>query len=194
MPRVGPLRRLAVTASHVASPDEPLPKLRQLPDGSVDPEDLADLDHRIAAAATARDFRLAAQLNDTLEAVRPGRQPLALSDCTHTDEELQVEFFNRNGFCIVDGVYEGERLRQAQAAWLAAQQPVEERWRYVFSTAFRLFSAEFRPILVCFRSALRAEGTGRKAGDGLKYENIDAYRTFFDIPVRTPPPPPVDVA
>jgi hypothetical protein len=131
--------------------------LRQNNDGSIVGADLAKLRERELAAAAACEYRLAAQLHATWEALRP-KPPLRLEDCSPAGVQQQHAFFLKSGFCCIPNVLSGAALGRAQDAWMRAQDQTQREWE-----------------------AAKAGGTGR-ASDNLRYENRDVYRTFFDIP------------
>jgi hypothetical protein len=103
------------------------PLLRQNEDGSILAEDLDLLSQQEHDAATARNYRAAGILHDTLEALRP--QPrLTIEDCSPTDVDEQHAFFLKHGFILIHNILHPEKIPRAQAAWTAAQDRAEASW------------------------------------------------------------------
>eukprot|EP01045_Picozoa_sp_COSAG04_P015627 COSAG04_NODE_1247_length_7582_cov_4.668181_6_plen_267_part_00 len=106
-----------------------LHRLTQEPDGTLAAAELQDLARREGAAAAGRDYRLAAQLRD-LQGVlgpRPGG-PLRPADCSPPGLAEQTRFFLREGFCVLPGAVEPERLRRIQQAWQIAAEKARAQW------------------------------------------------------------------
>ena len=95
--------------------------------GAVLPAELKRLLDAECAAAARSDYVLAAELKRVRDVLAP-RAPASPYDCAPTSVAEQVEFFLRNGFCIVPEVVVGGELRRLQHAWQRAQQPQRERW------------------------------------------------------------------
>ena len=87
------------------------------------------LERREGEAARDRQYRLAAQLRDTIDALTPRQPPLTLADCAPPTPELRRDFFWENGFCVLYGLLQGDALQRAQAAWLAAEPAAERAWQ-----------------------------------------------------------------
>jgi hypothetical protein len=151
----GPAPRAPAGATAAALPA--LDLLEQHDDGSVLPQELEKLRKLEQDAVGKRDYRLAALLRDTTEALRP-KPPLRIEDCAPAGVEAQEEFFQRNGFCVVHDVLTAAQLPRAQAAWAAAQEVAEAEWE-----------------------AEKVGGEGMGGEGGLRFTNRDVYRTFFSI-------------
>ena len=101
--------------------------LQQDATGAVLPAELERLAHAEHEAAAAADYVLAAELKRVRDVLSP--RPLASPlDCAPTTPETQIEFFLRNGFCIVPAVVAGDQLKRLQTAWDKAQAPERARW------------------------------------------------------------------
>ena len=90
-----------------------LHKLAQKPDGSVEPRELEELATRERAAAESRDYRLAAQLRDLQEVLRPSS--LKLRDCMPPTVDEQYAFFLKQGFCVLPDVLAPPQLRSVSS-------------------------------------------------------------------------------
>ena len=113
-----------------AATPPPLPHarlLRQNDDGSVLPEDLAMLRREEEEAVAARDYRRAALLAATEEALRP-KPRLTAEECSPTGVEAQHAFFLEHGFVFLRDVLPPEMLPRAQAAWTAAEERAQAEW------------------------------------------------------------------
>lgn len=136
-----------------------LHKLAQKPDGSVEPRELEELATRERAAAESRDYRLAAQLRDLQEVLRPSS--LKLRDCMPPTVDEQYAFFLKQGFCVLPDVLAPPQLREIQSAWERIVPGVRAKWKL--------------------------EKRGGEGISGIKFQKPpegfpDIYRTFFDIP------------
>jgi hypothetical protein len=95
--------------------------------GAVLPAELERLAHAEREAANCSDYLLAAELKRVRDVLTP-RPAVSPLECAPRTTEEQVEFFLRNGFCIVPEVVVGDQLRRLQGAWDAAAAPEHERW------------------------------------------------------------------
>jgi hypothetical protein len=103
-------------------------RLRQDPvTGEVLPSELGRLAAEERVAAAAADYQLAQELRRLREVLAP-RPRASPFDCAPRTTEEQVEFFLRNGFCIVPEVVCGEQLQRLQQAWDKAAAPERVRW------------------------------------------------------------------
>jgi hypothetical protein len=86
------------------------------------PEDVAMLEGLEADAVRRRDYRLAANLRDTLDALtpRPGG-PLTLADVAPEGVNAQLSCFWENGFVVLHDLLQGDELERARVAWLRAE-------------------------------------------------------------------------
>eukprot|EP01052_Picozoa_sp_SAG31_P037626 SAG31_NODE_4890_length_2882_cov_3.387352_2_plen_215_part_00 len=96
-------------------------QLEQDDSGFLVPEDVAMLEQLEAEAVKQRDYRLAAQLRDTIDVLTPqrtdGRQ-LTLADFAPQGLSAQLSCFWESGFVVLHGLLQGDDLKRARAAWL----------------------------------------------------------------------------
>ena len=138
-------------------------RLAQGPDGRVAEAELAALAGREAVAVAGRDYRLAAQLRDLQEVLRPRPAgPLkAVRDCAPRAVEDQLGFFLKQGFCVLPNAVQPALLQRLQAAWRQPEAAAREQWQ-----------------------------RDRAGGGGIRGQNFAVapvggprvHRTFFDIP------------
>ena len=101
--------------------------LRQQDDGSVVAEDFGRLEQMERSAVARQNYRQAALLHATVEALRR-KPPLTREKCTPAGIDAQEDFFLRNGFVVVNGVLAPEQLSRARIAWASAQMHVQKDW------------------------------------------------------------------
>lgn len=128
---------VAAAATHARSALSPhlaeqmtLPRqLSQNDNGFLVPRDVAMLEELEAEAAARRDYRLAAQLRDTLDVLtpRPGGA-LVLADVAPEGVSAQLSCFWENGFVVLHGLLHDEALERAQAAWLRAEPSYRDKF------------------------------------------------------------------
>ena len=116
----GPLERSP--SPHLAEQMTLPRQLEQDDSGFLVPEDVAMLEALEAEAVGRREYRLAAQLRDTLDVLTPrAGGPLTLADVAPEDPLDALRCFWENGFCVFHGLLEGTALERARAAWLRAE-------------------------------------------------------------------------
>ena len=122
---------VALGVACAAAPPPPvevlLPRLRQHDDGQLLAEDLDTLRQDELTAARVQNYRQAALLHDTYQALRPQRR-LTLAECAPTDVEAQHAFFLEHGFLLIHNIIQPEQVARAQAAWNVAQERAEAAW------------------------------------------------------------------
>ena len=102
--------------------------LQQDDDGGVATEDLEHLEQLKVTAVARQDYRQAAWLHSTVEALRRRPSIWTREQCMPVDLCAQVDFFLRNGFVLVDSVLGPEQLDRAREAWNTAQVPIQRDW------------------------------------------------------------------
>ena len=124
-----PLPRTSTLSPHLAEQMTLPRQLSQDDSGFLVPADVAMLEQLEAEAVARRDYRLAAQLRDTLDVLtpRPGG-PLVLADVAPEGVSAQLSCFWKNGFVVLHGLLHGEALERAQAAWLRAEPSCREKF------------------------------------------------------------------
>jgi hypothetical protein len=175
-----------VGAQHREAPRQLIRKLEQSSDGTLTAAALRQLRKQEAELVASRKYREAAMVADMLGALGPRQQPPILADCTHSEVPDQIEFFLENGFCVIEGVLEGESLERAQAAWLRAEEPERRRWDAARAENLRLRGHVARPAdadspIAHYKGY---EGSGRLLANGTApYDNGVSYpQSTFDLP------------
>lgn len=117
------------TSPHLAEQMTLPRQLYQDDSGFLVSEDVAMLEKLEAEAASRRDYRLAAQLRDTLDVLtpRPGGA-LTLADFSPEGVSAQLSCFWQNGFVVLHGLLQGEALERARAAWLCAEPSYRDKY------------------------------------------------------------------
>ena len=117
------------TSPHLAGQMTLPRQLYQDDSGFLVPEDVEMLGKLEAEAAASRDYRLAAQLRDTLDVLtpRPGGA-LTLADVSPEGVSAQLSCFWENGFVVLRGLLQAEALERARAAWLRAEPPHRDKF------------------------------------------------------------------
>ena len=139
--------------------------LAQRPDGAVEEYELERLREREMEAVERRHYRLATQLRDLQEALRPNQ--LTLEECAPPTLEAQYQFFLRKGFCVLPDAIEPDVLSEIQAAWSRVVEPVQKQWREDTAQCSGVSGISFQHV----PDAVAA-----------RYSSPPLYRTFFDIP------------
>eukprot|EP01047_Picozoa_sp_COSAG01_P055562 COSAG01_NODE_6200_length_3797_cov_318.655760_5_plen_194_part_00 len=114
--------------------DYPMPslphKLAQDAAGRVEQWELDELAARETEAAARRDYRLAAQLRDLQETLRPRiGGPMTLAECmAPATTSERYEFFLRHGFCVIPQAVDPKLLARMQPAWRHASVVARRQW------------------------------------------------------------------
>lgn len=103
--------------------------LNQDDSGFLVAEDVVMLEELEAEAVDRRDYRLAAHLRDTLDALTPrSGGPLTLADVAPDGVNAQLSCFWENGFVVLHELLQGEELDRARTAWLRAEPPYRDKF------------------------------------------------------------------